>query len=97
MHTNTGYYHSWLSDTYAYNYTNQLTYIMNITITSKDMYITLMYINIIYIAIIDLHTGMPNIQYMYDDLLLLQSPILQPHYDTLHLLLYLIQHIIIIT
>jgi len=92
MHTTTCYYHSLLSDTCTYNYTNQLTSIMNVTITSKDMYINLMYI-----TILDLHTSMPNIQYLYDDLLLHQSPMLQPHYDDLHLLLYLNQHIGIIT
>jgi len=97
MHTSTSYYHSWLFDTCAYNYTNQLTSIMNVTITSKDMYITLMYINLIHITIIELHACMPNIQYLYDDILLPQSPMLQPHYDAMHLLLYLNQHISIIT
>ena len=37
-----------------------------------------------HIKILNLHTCMPNIQYMYDDLLLPQSPMLQPHYNDLH-------------
>ena len=40
---------------------------------------------------------MQNIQYMYDDLLLPQGLMPQPHSDDLHLLLYLIQHISLIT
>ena len=97
MHTTTGYYHSWVSETCGYNYTNQLTSIMNVTITSKGMYINLMYITLMHITILNLHTRMSNIQYLYDDLLLPQSPMLQLHFDDLHLLLYLIQHISIIT
>ena len=51
-----------------------------------------------HITILNLHTCMRNIQYLYDDLLLPQSLVLQPHYDDdLYLLLYLSQHISIIT
>jgi len=97
MHTTTRYHHSWLSDTCIYNYTGQLSSIMYATITSKDMYINVMYINLLHITILNLRTYMPNIQYLYDDLRLPQSLMLQPHYDDLHLLIYLVQHISIIT
>lgn len=56
-----------------------------------------MYINLMHIIIFDLNTCMSNIQYLYDDLLLPQSPMPQPHYDALHLLLYINQHINILT
>ena len=48
-------------------------------------------------TILNLHTCMPNIQYLYDDLLLPQIRMLQPHYDDMHFLFYLSQHISIIT
>jgi len=40
---------------------------------------------------------MPNIQYLHDDLLLPWSPLLQLRFNDLQLLLYLSQHISIIT
>ena len=48
-------------------------------------------------TILNLHTGIPNIQYLYDDFLLPQGPMLQLHFNDLHLLPYLNQHINIIT
>ena len=50
----------------------------------KNMYTTLMLITIIY-----QYACMPNIQYLYDDILLPQSLVLQPCSNDLHLLLYL--------
>ena len=50
-----------------------------------------------HIKILNLHSCMPNIQYLYGGLLLPQSLMLQPHYDDLHLLLYLSQHVSMIT
>ena len=86
MHTTICYYHPRLFDTCSYNYTDQLTSMMNVTIISKDMYIKLMYINLMHMTILKLHTCMPNIQYLYDDMILLRVPMLQLHYDDLHLL-----------
>lgn len=40
---------------------------------------------------------MPNIQYLYDDLILPQGLMPQPHYDDLHFFLYLSQYINIVT
>ena len=48
-----------------------------------------MYITLTHIIIVNLHTYMSNIHYLYDDLILSQSLMLQPHYDDLHPFLYL--------
>ena len=56
-----------------------------------------MYINLMHIKILNLHTYMSKMQYLYDDMLLPQPSALQPLFDELHLVLHLNQHITIIT
>jgi len=56
-----------------------------------------MYTTLMIITIINQHNCIISIQYLYDNLLLPQSLLLQPHFDDFILLLYLSQHINIVT